>query len=245
MPRWAFSYDEDKADNSITFKVNLDALPSDVEEVELRGQVQNTDWYMGAIPGGWKPPANMKISGVNRYLDVVSRPFKVVVWKWGTPRPKPEVSRKTKIELRGVRWFTVPYSNGPKEYVYLNLRNVSQNNWVERGLLIVQNVHFFDSSGHEIPLFDKRNVGARVTNFGLTIVNQAQFSPQKPTTDRIVVLVPWDVAPQKGWRHYPGPLRLECEVSDGQCWPTKISTPLTHDIQTDEKMLAFGAPGSH
>jgi hypothetical protein len=225
--------------NLTTLKVSLKDVPRDADEVRVRGEFGAQIYYAGAVPRGWKPPKNLRITGKARILTLPAKPFDARIKRPDEPFPVANVSRVPEIELVDARWFTEPYTNGPKERFVLHLRRIDGRDWGKHGGTI-ENIHVFDADSRELPMYANNGTGVKTSPESTAWLNQDNFNQQKLSSDMIEPLFYNDVGPKGGWGKVKQPIRLEMEVGNGKSWPLRVRVHLKHDPFFDQRK--FGAP---
>ncbi|RYX86256.1 hypothetical protein EON83_03265 [bacterium] len=216
------------SDDGSEIRVDLRTVPRDAEEVRLRGRFRREQWFTGPLPTGWKPPANMMISGPHRILTVESKPFDIPIKEPGQPFPSSHVSRTTPFQLVDAKWII----DSEQNHFLLQLRRTDGQKWNfdAQTLINVSDVRIQDEDGN------LQGIGESSP----TWVSQTFFSPQKLESDLIIkFVVPEGNYKSPDYIYAKGPLKLRAKVSDWKCWPLDISVSVPRTVM---KLRDFGAP---
>ena len=190
-----------------TFRVKLETVPRDAQEVRLRSKFRRDVRYTGPIPPGWKPPKNMRIKGKWRILTLESKPFDIQIKGPKEPFPQPDVSREPTLRLHSVGW-----------------RNDGD------GLNFVLGVRRTDGTGLTVAVVNNRRLtdaqGRVAVDNGKGFGNLGCYNVPNSKSLFVSFDNPFSSS------HFPispptSPLRLRAEISDGQSWPLSIDVRVT------------------
>ncbi|RYG70896.1 hypothetical protein EON80_06500 [bacterium] len=216
-------YTLNNAQGKATLRINLKTVPSNADEVRLRGHFAQTDAYIGAVPSNWKPPKEVEILGPNRLYHLKSAPFNILVKGEGEPMPlSPKLSRVSPISfvkpyyqvtnLGGTLYlrfhrdpkFGLPDPEKPPRLVSYAVRN---------------------HKGQKVELCQSKSSMCGFTFAGFDIETGERLRPDFPKTDFIICVLRGE-KPIGGWS---GGYTLEFQFSDAGNLPVKVKVPVRWD----------------
>lgn len=196
------------------FRVNLETIPPNAEEVRLRGHFEAENYYKGTLPAGWKPPKNLRSFGLNHLLTLQSKPFDLIIKTPNQPLPAPHASRAPELEFVAAGWYYRPNVND----LYVRLRATenrgSSQEWKD---LTAISLSMRDAKGKEITFVD--SYGAKLTISGWKYLDRANY-PTLPSNEAVYEIAYGE--PSQGWPAVEQPITVDAQLSDGTAWPSHI-----------------------
>ena len=213
-----------------TLSLHLETVPSNAQEVRLRGKFTEDHIFRGALPPGWKPPANYKKYGKSHDFRIESKPFDLLVKAPGQPMPRPTASRET-----GVRVIKSSYNEGEKlgegMIMSVQLRRDAKfgqpKNYEGASLISLQ---LLDGQGRTIDVCEA--AGSRTTdNISMGQMNRDGLGlPASDFTVTPRIGYGRGELPCGGWKKVRGPYQLRAVISDQYRWPIVVDVPVPSAI---------------